>query len=122
MKTIKTHAGIKKIDDLDNTVFLFQLRELLTDYRASLISRLINDLTTYIDYKFHVKPDGKQLPEIKVKLYSLKISNVDLEKYNGVVKHIMAHESTYLTTEPFYQEIDENISWYFRERQLTLVA
>jgi kynurenine formamidase len=122
MKTIKTHAGVRRIDDLDNTVFLFQLRELLTDYRASLISRLINDLTTYIDYKFHIKPDGKQLPEIKVKLYSLKISHVDLEKYHGIVKHIMANESTYLNTEPFYKEIDESISWYFHETQLTLVA
>lgn len=122
MKTIKTPQGVRKLDELDNQVFMFQLRELLTDYRASLIGRLIENLTTYVDYKFHVKPSTKQLPELKVKLYSLKISHVDLAKYDAMVKYIMANETSHLFSEPFYREIDDYISWYLRESQLTLVA
>src|ERR1700748_1037395 len=99
MKTIRTHQGIRRLDELDSNVFLFQLRELLTDYRAALIGRLIEDLSTYIDYKFHLKLANHQLPEIKIKLYSLKISTIDLSKYHRIVKDIMAHEFTYLDTE-----------------------
>lgn len=122
MKTIKTHHGIRRIDELDSSTFLFQLRELLTDFRASLISRLMDDLSTYVDYKFHIKPDANQLPELKIQLYSLKISRVDLGKYQDTVRHIMSQESSYLSSEPFYAEIDEHIHWYLQKYQLTLVA
>jgi len=122
MKTIKTPLFTRKIEDSNPDVILFQLREILTDYRKSLISRLILDLPTYLDYRFKIKPDKKQLEDIREKLYEIKNGSADLSKYDVIVQQVLANESTYISTRPFYQEIDRNISSYLSEAPLTLMA
>ena len=121
MKTVKTVLGIKKIEEKDYQVAVLQLREILDAHRGTLITRLISDLPTYIDYKFNRKVDSKQLEAIKDKLSFLKNSSVDMDKYGFILQNVMDHESTYVATEPFYKEIDDNISWYLNESQLKLV-
>jgi hypothetical protein len=82
---------------------------------------LITDLPVYIDYKFNVKVNSKELEIIKEKLAYLKNSSVDMDKYNFILESVMSHESTYVAAGPFYKEIDDNISWYLNESQLKLV-
>ena len=122
MKTIKTPLFTRKIEDSSPEVILFQLREILTDYRKSLISRLILDLPTYLDYRFKIKADKKQLEDIREKLYEIKNGSADLSKYDVIVQQVLANESTYISTRLFYHEIDRNISSYLTEVPLTLMA
>jgi hypothetical protein len=121
MRTIRTVLGVKKIEEKDYQVAVLQLREILDAHRGTLITRLISDLPTYIDYKFNRKIDSKQLEAIKDKLSFLKNSSVDMDKYGFILQNVMDHEITYVATEPFYKEIDDNISWYLNESQLKLV-
>lgn len=121
MKTIKTGFGVKKIEDCDEGVLILQLREFLTAHRANLIQRLVSDLPMYIGYKFNLKASQKQLDEIKERLYIIKNSAVDLDKYNSVVQDVLRNDATYILNEPFYQELNDCIRWYLHELQLVLV-
>jgi hypothetical protein len=100
---------------------LLHLREILDAHRNTLINRLISDLPAYLDYKFKTKINVKQLDALKEKLSYLKNSSVDMDKYDFIFKHMMANDATYVASEPFYREIDDNISWYLNESQLKLV-
>ncbi len=122
MKTVKTPLFTRKIEDSNPDVILFQLREILTDYRKSLISRLILDLPTYLDYRFKIKADKKQLDDIREKLYEIKNGSADLTKYDVIVQQVLANESIYVSTRLFYQEIDKIISSYLSDVPLTLMA
>ena len=121
IKTIRTLQGVKRIEDSDPNVMLLKVRQIFDEQRNSLITRLIGDLSSYIDYKFKVRPDAKQLEVIREKLFSLKNSGLDLEKYDALLQHVMDHDSTYVNAEPFYKEIDENIGGLLNLAQLTLV-
>lgn len=121
MKTVRTIQGVKRIEHNDNHLTLLQLREILNAHRDALINRLVSDLPAYLDYKFNARVNGKQLEVLKDKLTYLKNSSVDMDKYDFIFKHVMTHESTYVASEPFYREIDDNISWYLNESQLKLV-
>lgn len=121
MKIIRTLNGVKRIEDSDANILLLKVRQILDEQRNGLITRLITDLGSYIDYKFRVRPDAQQLEAIKDKLYSLKNSGLDLEKYNTLLQHVLDHDTTYINAEPFYREIDENISWHLNAAQLKLV-
>jgi hypothetical protein len=121
MKTVRTVLGTKRIEDVDHHVVLLQLRDILDAHRGTLISRLISDLPTYIDYKFHIKVNSKELETIKEKLSFLKNSSVDMDKYGFILESVMSRELTYVAAGPFYKEIDDNISWYLNESQLKLV-
>ena len=121
MKKVKTMLGVKRLEDKDKNVTLLQLREIFNEQRKVLINRLLNDLYIYIDYRFSVKADTKQLDHIKEKLDSLKNHPVDLDKYAALLQHVLENEHSYINTAPFYREIDDNISWYLNDRTLKLV-
>lgn len=121
MKILRTLNGVKRIEDSDPNVMLLKVRQILDEQRNGLISRLMNDLAPYIDYKFQVRPDARQLDSIKEKLFALKNSGLDLEKYDALLQHVLHHESTYVNAEPFYKEIDESISGHLNAAQLKLV-
>lgn len=121
MKTVRTVLGNKRIEDQDHQLVLLQLRDILDAHRGTLITRLITDLPTYIDYKFNVKVNSRELETIKEKLSYLKNSSVDMDKYRFILDTVMSNETTYVATGPFYKEIDDSISWYLNESQLKLV-
>jgi hypothetical protein len=121
MKTRRTLSGIKRIEATDREVTLLQVRDILNEQRKVLINRLLADLHTYIDYKFRVKANSQQLEHIKEKLDSLKNYAVDLSKYGTILQQVFENDSTYINTEPFYNEIDENILWYLNDAPLRLV-
>ena len=121
MKTVKTALGVKRIEERDQHLALLQLRELLDAQRNALITRLLADLPTYLDYKFGKRVNQKQLDVLKDKLSFMKNSSVDMDKYDFLYQHMLTNEATYVPSEPFYREIDESISWYLNEAQLQLV-
>ena len=121
MKTVRTLLGVKKIEDKDQHMALLQLRDVLDEHRNMLINRLIGDLPAYLDYKFNTRINQKQLESLKDKLTFMKNSSVDMDKYDFIFQHMLANGSTYVASEPFYKEIDENISWYLSESQLKAV-
>ena len=121
MKSVKIVNGIKKIEDSDPGATLFRLRDVLSEHRSVLISRLVGDLSAYIDYKFSQKVTGRRLDSIKDSLQLLKNSTLDLDRYRDIVEHFYNHEMTYIGTEAFMKEIDETISMALNSSQLKLV-
>jgi hypothetical protein len=121
MRYLKTTLGTHTIPESEYPIALLKVREILDAHRGKLIARLITDLPIYIDYKFGVKVNARQVDEIKEKLSYLKSASVDMDKYRFIVQQMMAQETTYVNTAPFYQEIDDNISSYLNASQLKLV-
>ena len=121
MKTIKSALlGAKSIIDRNPESMLFQLKEIIKEHRALIVTRMIGELPTYLDYKFHFKPDKDSLVNIKEKLLSLKNSGVDLMHYDNIVQQLTNRANVHLTNEPFYLEIDELLKDYVSVKQLKL--
>ena len=112
--------GIKKIEDSDAHTALFKLLDVLMEHRSVLITRLVSDLSGYIDYKFRTRINNRQLETIREHLYSLKNSALDLERYHEIIEHFQAHYTTYITSAPFFKEIDESIGAILNASQLTI--
>lgn len=122
MKTIRTTAGLRRIQDSDPSATIFKIREILSEQRDTYINRLSSDLSSYIHYKFNLKPTSQQLDTIKDKLISLKNSALDLDRYDSILHSILNKENTYVSAEPFYKEIDEKIGSELNSGQLKLAA
>ncbi len=121
MKQIKIANGIKRFDDSDKNAAMFRLRDILSEHRNLLITRLLADLPTYIDYKFSVKAQTRQLDAVKDNLLTMKNSVLDLDRYRDIVDHCFDHEMTFAGTDLFMQEIDESIGMALNLPQLKLV-
>lgn len=120
MKKVRIVSGIKKIEDSDVHTALFKLRDVLMEHRSVLITRLVSDLSGYIDYKFRTRVNNRQLETIREHLYSLKNSALDLERYHEIIDHFHAHDTTHITSAPFFKEIDESIGAILNASQLTI--
>ncbi len=117
MKTIKSALlGNKQLIDTNPDVLLLQLKEILKDHRELIITRMMGDLTTYIIYKFEVKPTKNMLEIVKGQLLDLKKGPVDLDKYKLVVQMVLNRAVTHLTNEPFYVEIDEYLAQFIQAK------
>lgn len=122
MKTIQSSLiGKKNIVATDPNVQLFQVREVLNQHRDMLINRLLVDVPTYLDYKFHARPSSHELMDITDKLINLKKTNVDLDRFQPMVKKIMRRATTKLTNELFFSEIDSLIRGNMHSAQLSLL-
>jgi hypothetical protein len=123
MKTIKSSlVGNRSIRATDPNVQLFQVREILNQHRDTLINRLLSDLPTYVDYKFKTRPSSNELETIKEKLLGVTRTNVDLDKYQSVLKQVKKKGTTRLTNEVFFSEIDDLIRWHIHEPRLELFS
>lgn len=100
---------------------LHQLREILKEHRNLVITRLLGDLPTYLDYKFQVKPTKELIGIVHDKLLTLKNGQVDLDQYPSVVQQLFDRALIHLTNEPFYSEIDNYLIPYVKNNQLKLV-
>ncbi len=122
MKTIQSSLiGRKNIVATDPHVQLFQVREVLNQHRDTLISRVLSDLPTYLDFRFKVKAGTYELVPIKETLLGATRTNVDLDKYRSVLKEVKKKASVRLTNELFFSEIDELIRRQMRVPQLQLI-
>jgi hypothetical protein len=107
MKTVKSALlGSKSLIDTNAEVLMLQLKEIIKEHRALIITRMLSELPTYLDYKFHFKTDKDTLMKIKESLLSLKNHGVELKFYDNVVQQLMNRAQVHLTNEPFYNEID----------------
>ncbi len=121
MKTIKSALlGAKSIIDHNPDAMLFQLKEIIKEHRALIITRMIGELSVYLDYKFHFKPDKDTLLKIKEQLMQLKNSGVDLKLYDNIVQQLTNRAQVHLTNEPFYHEIDEDLKDFVSSKQMKL--
>jgi hypothetical protein len=121
MKTIESSlVGRKSIMATDPSVQLFQVREVLNQHRDSLINRLLSDLPTYVDYKFKSRPSMHELDSIKEKLLGVTRTNVDLDKFESIVKQVRKKGTARLTNEVFFSEIDDIIRGQVQEPGLML--
>lgn len=119
MKTIKSALiGTKSLPD---TNFEDELRKILREHRAVILTRLLNELPTYLDYKFHSKPNTMVFDNIRGRLNSLKDSHVSLEHFKNTVALVGSRQLSVLSGEEFYQEIDAEIKLFIKEQQLDLV-
>jgi hypothetical protein len=120
-RNIRIATGVKKIELGNENFAMLQIREILKTHRDALINSLTTDLATYINYKFRTPATKDQLLQIKDKLSALKNSDVSLLRYSEIIGEILANESTYVKSEPFYHEINEIIGEELNPTQLTLV-
>jgi len=110
MKTVKTANGVRKIEDADTSLVPLQLRSILQEHRTTLVNRMLNNgLGAYIDYKFAMKPDDKQLEQIKNNLDTLKNSGINSEVYAPIFLKVLEQEFTALDNAIFYNEIDRTL-------------
>ena len=122
MKTVKSALlGNKQLIDTNNDVLLVQLREVIKEHRSLVISRLLNDLPTYLIFKFETKADKDTIIKIKEQLLELKGGGVDLKVYDNLVQQLLNQATVHLTNEPFYKEIDELLSNIVATKELNLV-
>jgi hypothetical protein len=122
MKTVKSALlGVKTLIDKNQEVQLVQLQDILKEHRALVITRMLTDLQTYLDYKFQVKATKDIISSVHDKLLTLKNSNVDLTKYERIVQQVLNRSVTHLTNEPFYAEIDEYVKPMVSTKQLKFV-
>ena len=113
MKTVKSALlGAKQLIDTNTEVLIVQLKEIIKEHRALIITRMIGELPTYLDYKFNFKTDKDSLMRIKDSLLSLKNSGVDLTTYDNIVQQLLNRAVVHLTNAPFYIEIDEHLKDY----------
>jgi hypothetical protein len=120
-KSIKIATGVKRIELGNESFAPLQIRDVLKEHREALIDRLLPDLKTYLNYQFATPVSKDQLNQVMNKLVALKISNIDLARYSGIVDEVMTNEITHVKSELFYQEINVIISEELNPSQLMLV-
>jgi hypothetical protein len=120
MKTLKSALlGAKNLEDSHAEIMLQQLKDIIRQHRAVIITRLLGDLPTYLDYKFQLaKPTKTQLDYVKDELLALKNSGVELTHYEAVLNQLETKNVVHLTNEPFYVEIDALVNNHLKEQEI----
>lgn len=120
MKTIKSALlGTKSIPDMN---FEEELRKILREQRTVILTRMLAELPTYIDYKFHVKPTHYVMEKIRERLTALKESFVSLTSYPATCEMVGSRQLIVLSSDEFYKEIDGEITPYVTQQQLDLAG
>ena len=120
-RTVRIATGIKKIELGNENMATLQITDVLKQHRDTLITSLLSDLATYINYHFRTPPKKDQLQNIKNRLMDLRNSAISLTKYAHLVDEILSNDTTYVKSEPFYLEINEVIGEELNPSQLILV-
>lgn len=120
-RTIRIATGIRKIELGNENIATLQISDVLKQHRDALITSLLSDLTTYINYQFRTPAKKEQLQSIRNRLTDLRNSAISLAKYGPLVDDVLANETTYIRSELFYQEINEVIGEELNPSQLILV-
>lgn len=120
-RTIRIATGLKKIELGNENIVTLQITDVLKQHRDALINSMLSDLVTYVNYQFRTPAKKEQLDHIRARLLDLRNSAVGLAKYGFLVDEILANDTTYVRSEPFYQEINEVIGEELNPSQLILV-
>jgi hypothetical protein len=119
-KNIRIATGIKRIELGNESMAMLQISDILRQHRECLITSLLSDLTTYIQYKFSTPPTKEQIDTVTGKLVQLKNGGISLARYSSVIAEVLSNENTYIKSEPFYHEINEVITDELNPTQLVL--
>ena len=122
MKTIRTAGGIRRIEDSGDHITIFKIREILSEHRKTLISRITADPNAYLEYKFQKRLSGKGLAALLDSLVQLANSPVDLDRYDSILNDFHHQQHLVLSNSLFYQEIDEHIYEAMNPSQLRLTV
>jgi hypothetical protein len=110
MKIIKSGLiGARIVKAKEPNIQLFQIRAVFNQHRDALINRILSDLSTYIDFKFHLQPARHELMTVAEKIAGLKNRDVDLDYYTPLLKEIKRKDEVKIKNDYFFLEIDENI-------------
>ena len=121
VKNIKIATGLKRIELGNENFALLQIREVLKEHREVLINRLVLDLGTYISYTFSTPATRSQLEEIREKLIDLRKTTLSLPAYSDIINEVLENETTYVRSEPCYNEINTVIGEALNTSQLIIV-
>ena len=94
----------------------------MNEHRRILIHRIISDTNAYLDYKFQKRLVGQPLKSLLSKLEDLSTAQVDLDRYEQILKEFEHQQNLVLSNALFYQEIDEIIYEELNSSQLKLVG
>lgn len=120
-RAIRIANGIKKIELGNENMAMLQIGDVLKEHRQILINSMLSDLPSYIRYQFKTPATKDQLQNIRNRLLDLKNSAISLARYSETIADVLANETTYVKSEPFYLEINEVIGQELNPSQLTLV-
>jgi hypothetical protein len=110
MKVIKSRLiGSRLIRAKELNIQLFQIRGVFNLHRDALVDRILTDLATYIDFKFHAAPSRQDLAQIFERLLAFKKRDVNMEFYEPLVRQFQRKDELQLTNDCFFLEIDELI-------------
>lgn len=121
LRNIRIATGMRKIELGNDNMATIQIADILKEHRDALITSMLSDLATYINYKFSTPAKKDQLETIRHRLLDLKKANISLAKYSSVISEVLENETTYVKSEPFYHEINELIGIELNPSQLILV-
>jgi hypothetical protein len=110
MKIIKSGLiGARIVKAKEANIQLFQIRAIFNQHRDALVNRILSDLSTYIDFRFHLQPARPELVSLAEKIAGLKNRDVDLDYYAPLLKELKRKDEIKIKNDYFFLEIDENI-------------
>ncbi len=86
-----------------------------------LITGVLTDLPTYLQFKFYTKVDKEMLSVLRDKLFELSNGKVNLDRYNDIVQEIKQNNNYRVPSADFFREIHSLIDSVLNPTQLKLV-
>ncbi|HYC84087.1 MAG TPA: hypothetical protein VEB86_02650 [Chryseosolibacter sp.] len=111
MKRLRTVNGVRYIQYVNRQDLEDKVQEAVTQHRATLITRLLNGLNEYVEYKFNQRVDETRAERIREKLMTLKHQAVSIDDCSPIIEQLLKKDICVLTTSGYYIEIDERIRY-----------
>ncbi|RAV99652.1 hypothetical protein [Pseudochryseolinea flava] len=121
MKSVRIASTVKHIEEADHNITLFRIQEILSEHRTMLITGILTDLPTYLQFKFYTKVDKEMQGVLRDKLWDLSNSKVNLDRYDEIVQEIRKNSSYRVPSSDFFREIDSLLDSALNPTQLMLV-
>lgn len=121
MKSVRIASTVKHIEEADHNITLFRIQEILSEHRTMLITGILTDLPTYLQFKFYTKVDKETQGILRDKLFELSNSKVNLDRYAAIVQEIKTNSNYRVPSQEFFREIDSVLDGALNPSQLTLM-
>ena len=121
MESVRIASSTKHIEEADQNVILFRIQEILSEHRTMLITGILTDLPTYLQFKFYTKVDKEMQAVLREKLLDLSNSKVNLDLYDEIVQEIKKNNNYRVPSTDFFKEINTLLNFVLNPAQLTLM-
>jgi hypothetical protein len=121
MKSVRIASTVKHIEEADHNITLFRIQEILSEHRTMLITGILTDLPTYLQFKFYMKVDKEMQGILRDKLWDLSNSKVNLDRYDSIVQEIRQNSNYRVPSSEFFKEIDTLLDAQLNPSQLQLM-